>query len=812
MLSPNDAELVRRDTAIPGLATLLDAEAFAACLRQHAPQAEIQGVYPFYVRYKPGMNCLVAYNLEVDGAAVAVYAKAYRAGAQEQLRKADTPGGAEGPLGEGRIVVPDLSVAVSVFPNDSRLKSLARLGNADTESALVRRVFCDQRHLWEGKTYSIRYKPERRYVARFDVEGEPEAVLKFYTPHAFTAALRHARLFRSRDLLRIPMRIGHSKRHSILALEWMGGQLLSDAFLDPDFSPASLIRVGAALAEVHVHSHAALTPTTHENEATTLLALSSWLGFLHPPIAARANRLAQQLGTLLSGAPPLYRALHGDFYAKQVLLDRDRVVVLDFDSATAGDPASDLGLFIAHLERGRLRGTVPAHLVEEGTHALLEGYAGSTGRPLPGMWPVYTAAGLLKLAPHPFRTRQDDWGGKTERIIARAETLLQHAAPSTPVYMNGSATSTVHHAGMPSKASRSDVTDGAHATVHDPFNVTADPTMPCLERALDPQVVSRLFKQRLPGLAARSGGMQLLGIRVVRHKPGRRCLIEYRLEIERGGEPPESITLLGKVRARGLDKTTFDTVASLWNGDFGPKSQDDVLVPQPAGMVPELDMWLHHKVPGYPATRLLGDAGGVELAIRIAEASYKLHRQGIPSKRRHLMSDELRILHEKLPLVAQMHPALARRVDALLKNCDRLGTSISKPVMLKGIHRDFYADQVLVDSARLYLLDFDLYCEGDPALDIGNFVGHMREYGLRKKGSPDAFKEHEHAMVERFIELSGEATRLHIAVYSALTLVRHVYLSTQFPDRRAHTETLLDLCEEELDTLLRAPARRLVVA
>jgi thiamine kinase-like enzyme len=123
-----------------------------------------------------------------------------------------------------------------------------------------------------------------------------------------------------------------------------------------------------------------------------------------------------------------------------------------------------------------------------------------------------------------------------------------------------------------------------------------------------------------------------------------------------------------------------------------------------------------------------------------------------------------------------------------------------------GIHRDFYPDQVLVGGEHLYLLDFDLYCEGDPALDIGNFVGHMREYGLRTTGSPDAFKEHEQAMVERFVQLSSEATRQRIEVYSLLTLARHVYLSTQFPERQSHTESLLGLCEEELDILLRTPA------
>ena len=34
------------------------------------------------------------------------------------------------------------------------------------------------------------------------------------------------------------------------------------------------------------------------------------------------------------------------------------------------------------------------------------------------------------------------------------------------------------------------------------------------------------------------------------------------------------------------------------------------------------------------------------------------------------------------------------------------------------IHRDFYPDQVLVDGARVYLLDLDLYSLGEPPLDV----------------------------------------------------------------------------------------------
>jgi hypothetical protein len=37
---------------------------------------------------------------------------------------------------------------------------------------------------------------------------------------------------------------------------------------------------------------------------------------------------------------------------------------------------------------------------------------------------------------------------------------------------------------------------------------------------------------------------------------------------------------------------------------------------------------------------------------------------------------------------------------------------------------------------------------------------------------------------ERFVELSGAATRAAVRGYAGLTLVRHIYLSTQFAKRR----------------------------
>ena len=159
------------------------------------------------------------------------------------------------------------------------------------------------------------------------------------------------------------------------------------------------------------------------------------------------------------------------------------------------------------------------------------------------------------------------------------------------------------------------------------------------------------------------------------------------------------------------------------------------------------------------------------------------------------MADELRILHERLPRVAAHNPRLETRLTRLLEACARLGTDVAEGET-RGIHRDFYPDQVIVDGERLYLVDFDLYCAGDPALDIGNFLGHLTEQSLRVACDPHAFVDREAALEDQFIALAGDhQARARVRVYAALTLVRHIELSTRFTERRAFTDALLSLSE-----------------
>jgi hypothetical protein len=81
-------------------------------------------------------------------------------------------------------------------------------------------------------------------------------------------------------------------------------------------------------------------------------------------------------------------------------------------------------------------------------------------------------------------------------------------------------------------------------------------------------------------------------------------------------------------------------------------------------------------------------------------------------------------------------------------------------------------------------------------------VAHLTEQSLRTLGDPHALRDREQALEDRFVELAGETIRVAVRAYTILTLVRHIYLSTQFTERRPFTECLLQVCEKRLGNTL----------
>ncbi len=337
--------------------------------------------------------------------------------------------------------------------------------------------------------------------------------------------------------------------------------------------------------------------------------------------------------------------------------------------------------------------------------------------------------------------------------------------------------------------------------IADAADALRDPQLPTLSLALDPKVASEQFQQRLTPLSRVARNIRVVRTNIIRYKPGRRCVVQYDLEFRDEQGHTCSVAILGKVRAKRFGNEGIRRQRALWNAGFDDTSGDGISVPEPLGVVPLFQMWFQRKIEGRELTELLRSDLDLSLAARVADIAHKLHRLGPTMPHRHTILEEVDILRRHLPLVEEFFPQERTRIHDLLVACEELIPCLTE-LPMTTIHRDYYPDQIIVAGSRLYLLDLDLCCQGDSALDVGNFLGHLQEHALRFHGEITHLQSIEHAIRDRFLVLAGEEHAWNVRLYTLLTLVRHIYLSTRFVERRSLTLRLIDRCEQELQNAL----------
>ncbi len=772
MLSSPDADVVRRDAALPGLATLLEFGELARVARDEGLPVEIPRARPVYLRYKPGTSCLAGYAATEGTEPTLFYATAFRPDSAKLL-KARERKRASWLDGGGRYVLRRPATEVCFFPNDDHLPVLIDLLHPDKGSAFIGSRLRGASSLHRLETRVLAYKPERRCTLALMSDAVPAVVVKAYTRVGFSAAEARATMLQRLPGVRAQRLLSSDKSKRLLFFEWLAGRSLGEAILRGEATESELQATGATLAELHLSPAPALPVRLPVAYRRILEELVSTLQVLCPDATDDASAVAAKATSLLLLEETPSVMIHGDFYANQVLLQPDGISLLDLDRASAGSAAFDLGNFVAQLELEATRGKLPPESVATHSRNLLEGYASRRALPPEPLLAAYTAASLLALAHDPFRRHLSGWPTVIAAIVARAGSILDRAVGAADRHPSGSR--------------------GGGKVV--------DAAMPWLGDALEPEAAKRALDGTVEWETGPARVLNVRSARLTRHKPGRRCVIEYDIEVERGGRIT-SKTLIGKVRARGLDRATYSTLQELRRSGFDENAIDGIAVPAPHGKVEQFNMWLSAKVAGVPATRFLLDPWGESLGTRVAEVAHKIHTSDVVPARLHTMTDELRILADRLRYVRLRRPDLADRVEELERACQRLGAGAASNER-RPIHRDFYGDQLLVSSGRSWVLDLDLFCLGDPALDIGNFLGHVTELALRTRGDPSAGAAVESALLERSAQLAGESVVERAEAFRTLTLARHLWISTQKPERNAVTEPLLELCESRVSIEVR---------
>ncbi len=427
MLSEADATLVQADGESPALAVVLDPDGFAKTLSRVYPDADVTSVQPRYVRYKPGVSCLVGYSIQTASGPVDAYARAHRAASSDKIAKVRQRASVPSSLGEGIRVLSDTALVIYPFPNDHELRALTSLAEPAARRKLLGELLPDDPPLWTGTLQTIRYKPERRYVARLQSPGAGSALVKFYTRSDFLGTTGNVIRFSDEPPLRISRRLSRSRRHRASASEWLEGRLLREVLKTENGSAEAWVVVGGALARLHAQKPKRLqTCWTAHLYAASLADAARAVADVAPQLAASATRITGRLGELfVTGHWRTRRAIHGDFSPDQVLIKDQTAVFLDFDRAGLGDPRIDLGMFHARLILDVIEGGLTPAQAHSAFNQLLEAYRHASGKDLNPELNLFVAASLLQCAIEPFRNRHPNWPEKIEAIIAHAVQLTE---------------------------------------------------------------------------------------------------------------------------------------------------------------------------------------------------------------------------------------------------------------------------------------------------------------------------------------------------------------------------------------------------
>jgi thiamine kinase-like enzyme len=420
-----------------------------------------------HVRFRPGRKLIANYeaHLRTDGTgrvstrAVEVTWRLRRNGDSPQtiaeIEAMEDEAARRGVAAPFRQLVadfPEWCMHIQVSPVDEHFPQLVRVHDPSYVRDMVGRAYAasgesrDQDPTGSYGITSIRYRPARRHVLRYDPLGAPEQETLFAKMYAgdtggqaFCVATQVADWLAQRGGgVRSLRPLAFLAEDGVVFYRRLSGEPLSRHLQSPTRDVvASLRSVGAALRALHEFPYTAVGPLkTHDLAAEIKLIKRSCKHYraLLPAVSASVEAMllrAAELNELLPQEPLTFT--HADFLTDHVWVTPAGLVFIDFDNACLADPALDIGKFLADLhfwysKYGRQG-------VEEAQREFLAGYDTSTSPERLVRARLYEAIKLAKMVGRRVFVFEKDWASRTERLIGLAQKLMndfEHALGLPP--------------------------------------------------------------------------------------------------------------------------------------------------------------------------------------------------------------------------------------------------------------------------------------------------------------------------------------------------------------------------------------------
>lgn len=313
------------------------------------------------------------------------------------------------------------------FPRDPELPWLPDLMDPAIASAIVAQLGLAPADADVSVTV-LHYAPRERATLQFDVSGSDPRELIGKTDSSRRARslfMRASQIYQVLPSgLTIPEPLSYADEHHLVLHEKVAGVPMSSIVGSERF-PEALRSVAISVAALHALPVDSLVPKNLAKFIKILTRSADLINVVMPDLGVRACRLVSKIEPIVCEGTVAVRTTHSDFHMGNILVDRDRVVLIDLDEVVPGDPLVDVGRFLALIQSSALRryGSLSA-LDDE--HALFrEQYERSSGVMLDGSrLRAIEAGSLVRNAAFQFTQQAPDWQGEVESVLEAAEQVM----------------------------------------------------------------------------------------------------------------------------------------------------------------------------------------------------------------------------------------------------------------------------------------------------------------------------------------------------------------------------------------------------
>jgi hypothetical protein len=306
-----------------------------------------------------------------------------------------------------------------------------------------------------------------------------------------------------------------------------------------------------------------------------------------------------------------------------------------------------------------------------------------------------------------------------------------------------------------------------------------DPLMPSLHKCVDPGWVGAALKR--PVAAELVDYTPEIGAMVAYREPERRRVVAFGK-----ASPKETCGLIYLVMKR------------LW--DSQARREGRLKLAKPLAFRPEADLLLQSRVYGRP---LAGDRNRtifMRLADEAGRALAAVHGADVPFGSERKLDGLIGRLDDSLADLGLIAPPLYDSVKQLVTQLKERAER-SRPEPLVPSHGDYKYDQLLRYRQQFVLIDFELYCRAESALDLGTFCAYLppsRPLGWQDAAAAEVLRARFLRGYERASGRPIDYARLGLHEAAMLGIRANALVTRQRDDWATRASQMLDLALERL--------------